>query len=150
MYKYHSEAWHWEVLCLTHENSTPEENLPYLSYLSRPVPILNIFGRSARERPKVSNPDAVWYCWKDRVAQHGDGLCVVCTSANQLMLEAHTLCTQMLLSLHVLRRALWMGSALCIAHYSNPKKNLVLLGERHVSCCSAPSNTRSLHNISSQ
>ena len=62
---------------MTHENSTPEENLPYLSYVLRPVPVMTLFGRSADNVPKINRPDAVWYCWKDRYVQHGVGVYLI-------------------------------------------------------------------------
>ena len=50
---------------LTHERATSEETVPYLEWLMWPLPVVNLYGRSATLEPPVAKEEAVWYGWKD-------------------------------------------------------------------------------------
>ena len=54
-----------QVLVLTHERASPPEMLPYLGAKWYPMPILNIYGRCAKEEPAVHGYSAGWYGWRD-------------------------------------------------------------------------------------
>ena len=56
-----------QVIVLTHERANLPEALPYLGAKWYPMPILNIFGRSARAEPAVHSHSAVWYGWRDNL-----------------------------------------------------------------------------------
>ena len=57
-----------DVLVLTHEWATQEEQVPYMQQMWHPVPVLNLYGRSAAAEPAVIKGHAVWYGWKDSLA----------------------------------------------------------------------------------
>ena len=50
---------------LTHEAATAEETVPYLEWLMWPLPVVNLYGRSARLHPPIAKDEAVWYGWRD-------------------------------------------------------------------------------------
>ena len=54
-----------QVLCLTHEAATAQEQMPYLEYIMSPVPVVSIFGRSASLGTHCQKQNCVWYGWKD-------------------------------------------------------------------------------------
>ena len=62
-----------KVLCVTHELSTADVGLPYLSHVFRPAPVLTVFGRSARLEPAIKVEEALWYCWKDAIQLKNTG-----------------------------------------------------------------------------
>ena len=54
-----------QVLVLTHEGARAPVTLPYLGAKWFPMPILNLFGRSARADPAIHSHGACWYGWRD-------------------------------------------------------------------------------------
>jgi len=54
-----------QVLVLTHERATPEEQEGYLAALWPGVPISVVYGRSYAEAPTIPKSHSVWYGWKD-------------------------------------------------------------------------------------
>ena len=54
-----------QVLVLTHEGAVAPVTLPYLGAKWFPMPILNLFGRSARADPAIHSHGACWYGWRD-------------------------------------------------------------------------------------
>ena len=52
------------VYRLRHENSTDEEDIPYLSSIFAPCPIICLSGRSADLAPAVARRQAVWSAWE--------------------------------------------------------------------------------------
>ena len=55
-----------QVLVLTHERAEAPVTLPYLGAKWFPMPILNLFGRSARADPPIHSHSACWYGWRDK------------------------------------------------------------------------------------
>ena len=49
---------------LTHELATSEETVPYLEWPMWPLPVVNLYGRSAALEPCIAKEEAVWYGWK--------------------------------------------------------------------------------------
>ena len=56
---------------LTHEAATAEETVPYLEQVMWPLPVVNLYGRSARLHPPIAKEEAVWYGWKDAASVLG-------------------------------------------------------------------------------
>ncbi len=54
-----------EVLVLTHNQATVQEWLPYHSIRLFPAPVLELYGRTAVEAPRVPKDQSVWFFWKD-------------------------------------------------------------------------------------
>ena len=54
-----------QVLVLTHERAVAPVTLPYLGAKWFPMPIVNLFGRSARADPPIHSHSACWYGWRD-------------------------------------------------------------------------------------
>ena len=52
------------VYRLRHEGSQPEEDIPYLSSVFSPCPIMAVSGRSADLAPQVARRQAVWNAWE--------------------------------------------------------------------------------------
>ena len=56
---------------LTHEAATAKETVPYLEYVMWPLPVVNLYGRSARLNPPIAKEEAVWHGWKDAASVLG-------------------------------------------------------------------------------
>ena len=50
-----------QVLVLTHEGATAEENIPYLSRVFWPAPLIALFGRCGACEPQVKMESAIYY-----------------------------------------------------------------------------------------
>ena len=55
--------WFAKVLTLSHEDATLQEQMPYLSVLWHPLPVLQAWGRSASRAPRCKREQAVFYFW---------------------------------------------------------------------------------------
>lgn len=55
-----------QAIVLSHEDASPACTVPYMSCLLRPLPVLEVLGRSAKREPKCHPKHAVYYWWKER------------------------------------------------------------------------------------
>ena len=54
-----------QALVLTHEGASQVEQLPYLSVMLAPIPVLDFYGRCATRDPPCHKNHAVFYWWQD-------------------------------------------------------------------------------------
>ena len=51
---------------MTYEGASGDVLAPYFNHRFKPLQALSIFGRDAKQVPRISPTFAVWYAWKDR------------------------------------------------------------------------------------
>ena len=54
-----------QAIVLSHEDAVPQCTIPYLGCRLRPLPVLEVLGRSAKREPTCKPSEAVFYWWKD-------------------------------------------------------------------------------------
>ena len=58
-----------QALVITHEGATREERAPYLTLALHPLPVIEMFGRSATQEPRCKKEEALFYGWQDRMSR---------------------------------------------------------------------------------
>ena len=69
-----------QEIVLSHEDAVPQCTIPYMGCRLRPLPVLEVLGRSAKREPTCKPSEAVFYWWKD---ESRGPQCRVMRSANQ-------------------------------------------------------------------